>query len=784
MGFDVRGYDVEVSGGRVGAANEEGAGCDREYRRYTHLRVGVDSVVDGVTVSGLDPSTVYCVRIAAVSRNGGSVFTESSVVATGPEPENVWEVVNVRRDKRVVSGRGDASGVMTRPHVSPNAETRAHSKRADGDRSFDGPFENAGIAPSARRGATLTVLDDKRYAWMFGGMTEGYFCDDGGTTGTTDEGDVSAGSAGSHCRREPGVNNDLWNLDLVTGVWSHALENGNAPGPVAREGHTAHRMEDGTMLVFGGKTVEPGDKGGDGGVNYFLGDLWELDVGRSSDHVVQGGGGTDGGALPVTIEEGVTQYFTVNATLASGTLGSAGAVSRGDLCIETVKVNVEWDHGCVNDLEISLYGPGPRTGDRNWHSQTRGDKVQLLNYLHGEDSCGGAPAAPAVTTFTDDGDRPVNGAHSKRGDATYTGEFRPVDSLGGRFGGAVADGEWTLEVYDSKVDGVAGTLHDWSLDFVMSPCESVVAWTDLTTRSCAKTSFDEDDGSDGGVVWDGCTAAGKDAVVGGSASPVAGPVPRWMHASVAVKNELFVLGGYNGGRLADVFRYDKTGGRWTELKGTVAQPSWIGRSAGLTRWGLVAFGGMNSDAEFNLEGRVWHYDMGLRAWNVLGDTAEQGGGEKDVDPLKWRASGKVKSVANPRVRENAPQQHYMATVALVGDDKGAGSSGLILGEDSEPQFLHFGGDYGGARNKYGKDLRSLKLRSMAAVENDEEVELLRSEVCDWRLAPGTTAWNLWNDSCGSGGGIGVGAAKDCTLEEVLIRAWCEGGNGFQTVQNV
>jgi subtilisin-like proprotein convertase family protein len=793
LGFDVRAYDVELSVGRPDAADESLASCDSEFYRHSQLRVGVDAVVNKLSVEDLIPNTVYCVRIAAISRSGNSVETAEAIVATLPTPQNEWEVVNTRRDKRVISGRGDASGVMTRPHIDDNVQTRGGSKRDDEERTYDGPFEKSGLAPSARRGSSLTVLDNSRYVYLFGGMTEGYFCDDSGTGYTTDEGDNSAGAANSECRQQAGINNDLWRLALVTSVWEVVFDNADpsvSPKPDAREGHTAHKMEDGTMLVFGGKTQAAGDVSGDQGTHYYLGDLWELDVGKSSDHLVQGGGGKVS-TLPVSIEEGAMTYYSTNATLASGKVGDSAeswisswtaSESRGDLCIDSVKVNVEWDHSCVQDLEISLFGPGPRTGDRNFYPQNRGDKVQLMNHLHAEISCEGAMSAPAVTTFFDKapGGR-INSAHSKAEASPYTGTFAPIDSLDDRFSGTIADGEWTLGVYDKSVNGEVGTLRDWSLEFVMSPCTEKVVWTELTARNCERSYFDE---TTGDIVFlkgsSGASCPSDDAVNSDpkTTSTVGGPAPRWMHTSVAVKNVLYVLGGFNGGRLSDVWSFDKTTGKWKEHSGVHASPAWIGRSVSLTRWGGLGFGGMVDDAEWSLEGRVWLYDVGLESWKLLSDTMEEDGGQKDVEALKWRASGKLKSIASPEVWENAPQQHYMASVALVGDDKGAGTSGVILGQDSEPQVLHFGGDYGGSRNKYSKDLRTLKLRNIGDVGNDADVELYRSGLCDWRINPGTTGNAAWEASCGAT----TTNSKDCFIEDILMRAWCVGS--FQTVSNV
>ena len=61
--------------------------------------------------------------------------------------------------------------------------------------------------------------------FLFGGMTEGEKCDDAGSTDTLSLGEEDSGVAASQCRKQAGVNNDLWWLDASTGVWKNIFEN-------------------------------------------------------------------------------------------------------------------------------------------------------------------------------------------------------------------------------------------------------------------------------------------------------------------------------------------------------------------------------------------------------------------------------------------------------------------------------------------------------------------------------------------------------------------------------
>ena len=99
--------------------------------------------------------------------------------------------------------------------------------------------------------------------FLLGGMTEVEKCDDAGSTDTLSLGEEDSGVAASQCRKQAGVNNDLWWLDASTGVWKNVFENDasvavGGTSPVGREGHSASKMGDGTIVMYGGKTLQSG----------------------------------------------------------------------------------------------------------------------------------------------------------------------------------------------------------------------------------------------------------------------------------------------------------------------------------------------------------------------------------------------------------------------------------------------------------------------------------------------------------------------------------------------
>ena len=302
------------------------------------LFVACDQLVK-VYVTDLESETMYCVRLRAVGlKNGMSEHSDVVTVVTEKKPENEWEVIGTRRLKEVHRGRGDASDVLSRPHIHPDVETLGGNKGTNADRTFNTPNEKIGVAPSPRMGAMLVEFggsfesqggDAMHDLFLFGGMTEGEKCDDAGSTDTLSLGEEDSGVAASQCRKQTGVNNDIWWLDASTGVWKNIFENDasvavGGTSPVGREGHSASKMGDGTIVVFGGKTLQSGDTMGTG-KNLFLGDMWELSRGRVRDEVLTytGGASPTGLGFPTRCKRATKS--TLPSTLALRRTSSAAA---------------------------------------------------------------------------------------------------------------------------------------------------------------------------------------------------------------------------------------------------------------------------------------------------------------------------------------------------------------------------------------------------------------------------------------------------------------------------
>ena len=780
--LDVRGYQLEISKGRDGAGGEgRGVTCQDDFYVYASGRRGEfrtsgdesgtsgtseisdsalssDLKVNVVEVEGLVPDSVYCARIVGLLGGGGEIRSGPVTLSTKPDPVDEWEVVDGRRSKSVSGGRGIASSVLQRPHVSPVVETRGGGARPSANRTFDGPTSRLGVAPSPRRGSTITTLpidsllgpsttdphgnpnthqNIAEHVYLIGGTTEGYPCGVAGQSSTSDRGDSPSGISSRSCRKGSGVTDEVWRMDVASGVWEF-VDGTATPGMTPREGHTASAMKNGKIVVFGGQ---------DGEENY-LGDLWELDHSRKSAHTVAYSGGT------TSILEGSHSYFPL--TVSTG---------RPDdkLCISNVEVKVDISHDCIQDIQVNLYGPGPRTGNANHKAEFRGDRVKLFEdvrerYVSGKGGGCGKDLGSNGTTFTDRGGEGWIVGDEGGGRAPFGGRWNPVEGLGERFEGAEGNGEWTLEVYDRRIDGVTGSLNGWELELTLSDCEEKHLWKEVT-------------------------------VAGGSA-----PEDRYRHTSVVIGDSFYIFGGYgrHERKLDDLWRFDydgNGGGSWVQLEvggQGIDDFLWKGRSGVVSPWGLIMLGGMNENAEWKYEGRIWRYDVVGRGWQVVQKANEVDSIEgENVEAMRWRSSGKTKSVPLPPLSELSKEPHYHSASTLIGwnslsPNRMSDSDGVMLGGDPEPMILSFGGDVGVTRARYRGEMRGLRLRGTGKEEEDEETEANRGEECDWRTEVGGEGWRVWEDSCGTNGGIGTGGV--CSVEEVLIMAWCK--REYQAISNV
>jgi len=605
-----------------------------------------------VTVGNLPPLTFLRFRVRAYSRTSFSFFSAALTVATSEPPRNEWTRLWPRRVSEAFRGYGKAAPVVGRPHVSTGTQdpqSRSYDPvgpRDDHTRVADGPSEaTAGLAPSPRRGHTLTTLFG--HVYLFRGLTQGYDCS-AAVTDTFRFGHTSAGLAADPCRYLPGESDELWRYEPLTNLWRHLLpgqgrwlgnkaESVNANGgggsssddasllgsfrkPPPREQHTAS-VVDNKVLVFGGVASSGDDTWphqdsihqpvGSELNPEFKNDLWELDAGELSysftahapsfSTLLGNGSSTNTTSRSQqprhSIPEGghVFVPLQVNETkelLRSSNSGGSSSTAR-DLCIVDLDVTVSLAHPCTRQVELVLFGPGPNAHDANYlKPSSRAHSVLLFDHHDGTGS--GCGRDLKGTTFDDDAPESVASCCP----SPFEGRFKPVEKLS-TFQGLRPGGEWLLGAYDHDADGLKGSVEGWSVTFTLKECDQTFHWRQLNATG----------------------------VPSSSSSALLVPSPRAQHAAIVVGNSVFVFGGRGESKAAggskrsvvilrDLWRLDRfpvptwhllsegdpsngSGRHSASIRGGVLMSmsqlgslESSGRSTVLSPWGLLAFGGL------------------------------------------------------------------------------------------------------------------------------------------------------------------------------------------------
>ena len=210
-----------------------------------------------------------------------------------------------------------------------------------------------------------------------------------------------------------------------------------SPMPMPREQHASAAVQ-GHLYIFGGKSrTYPSGK------DTIYNDLWRLNVPHSE--IVrldwQLASGTDR-----LIPEDKRVFLKMNSSV-----GLPGA--RLGMCIEKVNVFVTVSHACVNQLRMSLLGPGRNSF--NFESPSSSFEVLLFN----QRSPLGLGCLQGSRSFEFDD---LAGRRTFDDLESFDGHFRPDGRLS-QFIGAPAIAEWTLAVEDMKSDGLAGSVVSWTL---------------------------------------------------------------------------------------------------------------------------------------------------------------------------------------------------------------------------------------------------------------------------------------------------------------------------------
>ena len=147
---------------------------------------------------------------------------------------------------------------------------------------------------------------------------------------------------------------------------------------------------------------------------------------------------------------------------------------------------------------------------------------------------------------------------------------------------------------------------DWKLHFNVDYCTEGIHWSKISTtsNSCEKTSI-----YDGNIVNSNCNDdCGRHSITRDYFKP------RYLHTAVAVDNDVFVIGGYAHGVMAEIWRFNYETRNWVQLNNTLFKPKSYGQAATLTPYGMVAIGGIRN----GVEGTSFMDKMFI--YNVLNET--------------------------------------------------------------------------------------------------------------------------------------------------------------------
>jgi hypothetical protein len=281
-------------------------------------------------------------------------------------------------------------------------------------------------------------------------------------------------------------------------------------------------------------------------------------------------------------------------------------------------------HPCINQVKVTLLGPGPQTGSPNFFPISNDLEVVLFSRL----LTNGTGCAGGVHYFEFDDASSV--LPEVCCTPRFNGTYRPQGKLS-EFLGASMTADWTLTVQDLKEDTVVGDLLSWEIEFTSSPCAKTYRWENLTQP------------------------------VGGSGSGSGAPVSRYGAHAIVHGASLFVYGGRDSAdrELHDLHRYDIASAQWTALAPmhfdvALRPASSAGASFALTSWGLLRYGGYYRQPD--MPQQYDNYDSSLAV--------------QDPVTLRWHGLEYVQR--HPNIRRDAtfgtqaqPSHRYLGATVFI-----------------------------------------------------------------------------------------------------------------------
>lgn len=689
IGKHIRVFDIEMSRGRNGAA-DEGSQCSDEYKLVDRIQVSGVDIMMNTTINGLHSKTVYCVLLVAIGDIGTSKRSHKAEIITEPLPENKWVDIYPRED---------LDAMRNRPNVEDIIDP---SQRHPFNEKCEIPFR-----PASRRGHSFTRMDGNIY--LFGGIIEECICDEDN----------------KKCKKRTIHSNEVWSFNVYTKIWKLLSPSTlNNSIPVGREKHSATRLENGKILIIGGKSdTSPFQEL----LNkpMFLGDVWEMDPGQTSSHLI------DGLSKPQIISEGSVSYHSTHVTIKN-----EPQYREGMLCVKKISVEIAMEHPCIEQLgHIALQKS--ETSDLPIRRNSASEAKLFIGSSHSSKS--GCTSLILNITLSDSADESILDYGSK---IPNKGHFQPAQHLGSHFVGSPTDGQWVLSIFDSTIDQMKGTLINWKLHFDATYCDEGIHWSKLSTNSnsCENTIITNGK-SENRNCSDDC---GRHEITREIFHP------RYSHTAIAVGNDVFVIGGYAHGIMSEIWRFNYATKDWIQLNDSLNRPKFHGQTAVLTPFGMITIGGIrNGILGAMFTKRAFLYD-------VLNETEAKLDVNFNISSIGYNPESRYSSSAS-----------YIGQTHFLFDDTLDNTR-----ETTDEAILMFGGDMGLPRNNHLEDLWVLSLQNLASMKRDLLHHRARSESCRNLLSPNKTALNPWDWTCGSL--AHVNTSKSCRWEDVVRKAWCLG----------
>lgn len=176
-------------------------------------------------------------------------------------------------------------------------------------------------------------------------------------------------------------------------------------------------------------------------------------------------------------------------------------------------------------------------------------------------------------------------------------------------------------------------------------------------------------------------------------------------------------------------------------------------------------------------------DLWSEEWySVETSSGQEGHGRTHTEPHRHREVGRLSGRGDlyPLLHEEDPSYsngRYLAAATILGETEDAHmdtTAQYQLRRPEWPALYTLGGDDG---TRFFDDFRMLSLRGLA--QERPGMGDVKRERCEWKVARNSTAEAHWREACGADAGALGG---NCTVRQVLQRAWCEGR--YQAISNL